>query len=181
MRPIFVGGTLEGWATTVAHQNDIGGIVPGSNSIGSTEIFQEGLRLPPVKFYERGQMNDILERVIRLNVRVPERVLGDLKAQYAASRGLLLRRLPELGFDPIFPVDGAFYAYASTAGLAADSSAFAARMLAEAGVHRIEAGMPAVSPMDAQAIKMIVKKNLPAEIFAFSRCMKCPRPGMTSR
>ncbi len=47
-----------------------------------------------------------------------------------------------------------------------------ATMLAEAGVHRIEAGMPAVSAMDAQAIKIIVKKNLPAEIFAFSRCMK---------
>jgi isopropylmalate/homocitrate/citramalate synthase len=47
-----------------------------------------------------------------------------------------------------------------------------ATMLAEAGVHRIEAGMPAVSPMDAQAIKTLVKKNLPAEIFAFSRCMK---------
>ena len=47
-----------------------------------------------------------------------------------------------------------------------------ATMLAEAGVHRIEAGMPAVSPMDAKAIKAIVKKNLPAEIFAFSRCMK---------
>src|SRR5574341_2649445 len=47
-----------------------------------------------------------------------------------------------------------------------------ATLLAEAGVHRIEAGMPAVSPMDAQAIKLIVKKNLPAEIFAFSRCMK---------
>jgi isopropylmalate/homocitrate/citramalate synthase len=47
-----------------------------------------------------------------------------------------------------------------------------ATMLAEAGVHRIEAGMPAVSSMDAKAIKAIVKKNLPAEIFAFSRCMK---------
>jgi isopropylmalate/homocitrate/citramalate synthase len=47
-----------------------------------------------------------------------------------------------------------------------------ATMLAEAGVHRIEGGMPAVSPADAQAIKTMVKKNLPAEIFAFSRCMK---------
>ncbi len=47
-----------------------------------------------------------------------------------------------------------------------------ATMLAEAGVHRIEAGMPAVSPMDAKAITQIVKKNLPAEIFAFARCMK---------
>jgi len=47
-----------------------------------------------------------------------------------------------------------------------------ATMLAEAGVHRIEAGMPAVSAADAKAIKEIVKRNLPAEIFAFSRCMK---------
>jgi isopropylmalate/homocitrate/citramalate synthase len=46
-----------------------------------------------------------------------------------------------------------------------------ATMLAEAGVHRIEAGMPAVSKYDAQAIKEIVKLKLPAEIFAFSRCM----------
>jgi isopropylmalate/homocitrate/citramalate synthase len=47
-----------------------------------------------------------------------------------------------------------------------------ATMLAEAGVHRIEAGMPAVSPADARAIKEMVKRKLPAEIFAFSRCMK---------
>ena len=47
-----------------------------------------------------------------------------------------------------------------------------ATMLAEAGVHRIEAGMPAVSPADARAIKEMVRRNLPAEIFAFSRCMK---------
>jgi len=47
-----------------------------------------------------------------------------------------------------------------------------ATMLAEAGVHRIEAGMPAVSAMDAKAIRAIVKKGLPAQIFAFSRCMR---------
>ena len=47
-----------------------------------------------------------------------------------------------------------------------------ATMLAEAGVHRIEAGMPAVSPADARAIKEMVRRKLPAEIFAFSRCMK---------
>ena len=44
--------------------------------------------------------------------------------------------------------------------------------LAEAGVHRIEAGMPIVSPSDAEAIKTIVKRNLGPQIFAFSRCMK---------
>lgn len=47
-----------------------------------------------------------------------------------------------------------------------------ATMLAEAGVHRIEAGMPAVSPADAKAVKEMVRRKLPAEIFAFSRCMK---------
>lgn len=60
--------------------------------------------------------------------------LEAIKSGYAQSRRLLLRELPALGLEPIYPVDGAFYAYASTARLAEDSSAFAKRMLAEAGV-----------------------------------------------
>ncbi|MFO1185597.1 MAG: aminotransferase class I/II-fold pyridoxal phosphate-dependent enzyme [Bauldia sp.] len=63
---------------------------------------------------------------------VPELELT--KSLYAQNRTRLLAELPRLGFDPIFPVDGAFYAYASTARLAEDSSEFASRMLSEAGV-----------------------------------------------
>ena len=73
-----------GWATTVAHHSDVGGIVAGSNAIGATEIFQEGLRLPIVKFHERGVVNQALRDVIALNVRTPDKVMGDLQAQIAA-------------------------------------------------------------------------------------------------
>ena len=84
VRPIFIGGRIEGWATTVAHQNDIGGIVPGSNSIGSTEIFQEGLRLPLLKLVDAGRENTAIWDILAANVRVPDKVIGDVKAQVAA-------------------------------------------------------------------------------------------------
>jgi N-methylhydantoinase B len=88
VRPIFIEGVVEGWATTVAHHNDVGGIVPGSNSIGSTEIFQEGLRLPVLKLVQAGVENTSVWDIIAANVRLPDKVLGDIRAQLAAcSRG----------------------------------------------------------------------------------------------
>lgn len=84
--PIFHDGTLEGFATTIAHHADVGGIVAGSNSIGATEIFQEGLRLPFLKLWDAGVENDAILAIVRANVRVPEKVNGDLKAQIAACR-----------------------------------------------------------------------------------------------
>jgi len=84
--PFFHDGVIEGFCVVICHHTDVGGRVPGSNASDSTEIFQEGLRIPVVKLYERGRVNEMLERLIALNVRVPDRVLGDLKAQYAASQ-----------------------------------------------------------------------------------------------
>jgi N-methylhydantoinase B len=84
--PFFHGGSLEGWCVVICHHTDVGGRVPGSNASDSTEIYQEGLRIPPVKLYEAGAMNQTLERLLAINVRVPDRVLGDLRAQYAAAR-----------------------------------------------------------------------------------------------
>ncbi len=84
--PFFHEGVLEGFCVVICHHTDVGGRVPGSNASDSTEIFQEGLRIPVVKLYERGKVNEMLERLIGLNVRVPDRVLGDLRAQYAASQ-----------------------------------------------------------------------------------------------
>ncbi len=52
----------------------------------STEIYQEGLRIPPLKLYDRGVLNKTLETLIKINVRVPDRVWGDLSAQYAAAQ-----------------------------------------------------------------------------------------------
>ncbi len=72
------------WACAVCHHTDVGGRVPGSNASNSTEIYQEGLRIPPLKLYERGQRNETLFALIETNVRVPVKVFGDLRAQLAA-------------------------------------------------------------------------------------------------
>ena len=84
--PIFHDGALQAFAIVIGHQTDMGGRVAGSNASDSTEIYQEGLRIPPVKFYERGTRSRTVARIIEKNVRVPERVLGDLGAQYAACK-----------------------------------------------------------------------------------------------
>jgi len=91
-RPASSGGGGKGrgraellaWAATVCHHTDVGGRVPGSNASDSTEIFQEGLRIPPLKLFDRGIRNDTLYALIERNVRVPVKVFGDLRAQLAA-------------------------------------------------------------------------------------------------
>lgn len=84
VKPIFVRGELEGYACTLVHQIDMGGIAPGSTAVYATEIHQEGLRLPVVKMYERGKPNETLFRILSLNTRMPAKQAGDMRAQIAA-------------------------------------------------------------------------------------------------
>ena len=84
LKPIFVDERLAGFAATVAHHTDLGGIVPGSVAIYATEIQQEGLRLPLLKLYEAGEPVDAVFRIIEANTRSPIEVLGDIRAQIAA-------------------------------------------------------------------------------------------------
>jgi N-methylhydantoinase B len=83
-RPIFHDGTVIAYAATICHHTDVGGRVPGSNASDSTEIYAEGLRIPPLKLYEAGVPNKTLHRIIERNVRLPGRVFGDLRSQLAA-------------------------------------------------------------------------------------------------
>ncbi len=83
-KPIFSEGKRVAFAATICHHTDVGGRVAGSNASDSTEIFQEGLRIPPLKLYERGVRNKTLDRIIEKNVRLPVKVFGDLRAQLAA-------------------------------------------------------------------------------------------------
>jgi N-methylhydantoinase B len=83
-RPLFAEGRVIAYAATICHHTDVGGRVPGSNASDSTEIYAEGLRIPPLKLYERGKPNTTLFRMIDRNVRVPGRVLGDIRSQLAA-------------------------------------------------------------------------------------------------
>src|SRR5271163_2496667 len=87
-QPIFRPGdhadALIAWAGAVCHHTDVGGRVPGSNASDSTEIYQEGLRIPPLKLFDKGARNETLFALIETNVRVPVKVFGDLRAQLAA-------------------------------------------------------------------------------------------------
>lgn len=83
-KPVFVGDTLMGFCCAMTHHTDIGGRVAGGNSSDSTEIYQEGLRIPPLKLYDQGSPNEALMRVIEKAVRVPDKVMGDLLGQVAA-------------------------------------------------------------------------------------------------
>lgn len=84
--PSFADGRLVGFLVVVAHHIDIGGRVPGGSGSDSLEIFEEGLRLPPVKLYAAGVHNVALEEVIRANVRLPDILGGDLAAQVSGCR-----------------------------------------------------------------------------------------------
>ena len=83
-KPVFIEETLVGYVCAMGHHTDIGGRVPGGSATDSTEIYQEGLRIPPLKLFERGVPNETLFRIIEKAVRVPEQVLGDLQGQVAA-------------------------------------------------------------------------------------------------
>ena len=75
-----------GFGCAMSHHVDVGGRVAGGNASDSTEIYQEGLRIPPLKLYEGGIPNQTLFRIIEKAVRVPEKVLGDIAGQMAALR-----------------------------------------------------------------------------------------------
>ncbi len=85
IKPIFAEGGLQAFACALAHHTDVGGLVPGSNSTEAAEIYQEGLCLPALKLYKRGVENPAITAIIARNVRVPDKVLGDLRAQLAAA------------------------------------------------------------------------------------------------
>lgn len=93
IQPIFAEDELLGFAIAVSHHQDVGGRVPGSCAVDSPDVFNEGLRIPPMKLYDRGKGNDTLLRIIEHNVREPRKLMGDLRAQLAAcyvgSQGML--------------------------------------------------------------------------------------------
>jgi N-methylhydantoinase B len=94
-KPIFCDERLIGFATTTAHHGDVGGRLPGSSACDNTEIFQEGIRLPWLRLYDRGAPVEVVFQVLRANVRIPRMTLGDLAAQVAAT-SVAERALQEL-------------------------------------------------------------------------------------
>jgi N-methylhydantoinase B len=84
--PVFMDGTVIGFVACSAHQVDMGGAAPGSQKVhGVTEAFQEGLRILPVRFVREGKIDEDILRIVLGNVRMPDKVRGDLLAQHTAN------------------------------------------------------------------------------------------------
>ncbi len=83
-RPFYRRGKILCWLSNTGHWPDTGGAVPGGFSASATAVEQEGLRLPPVKLFKRGTLDDEIYAIICSNIRVAEQRIGDVKAQAAA-------------------------------------------------------------------------------------------------
>ena len=95
VQPVFFNERPIAISATMTHHQDMGGMSAGSIPTNATEIFQEGLRLPPLKFRDGGKYNETLVAIIRQNVRIPDAVMGDLNAQLAACN-VGARRIAQL-------------------------------------------------------------------------------------
>lgn len=93
--PVYATGRVVAFSVATVHHQDVGGMAPGSIPTNATEIYQEGLRLPPLKYIEAGRVNETLEQVLRYNIRLADTFMGDLNAQLAACN-VGARRLGEL-------------------------------------------------------------------------------------
>ena len=83
-RPFYRGGKLYCWLSNTGHWPDTGGAVPGGFSASATSVEQEGLRLPPVRLFKQGVMDDEIYSIICSNIRVADQRIGDVNAQAAA-------------------------------------------------------------------------------------------------
>jgi N-methylhydantoinase B len=84
--PVFADGEIVAFAGSIAHKADVGGAVPGSTSANATEIYHEGLLLPPIKIADSGIAQTDIERIILANSRQPTLVKGDIHAQIAVTQ-----------------------------------------------------------------------------------------------
>lgn len=102
--PVFSDGELVAICGTLGHHLDIGGMRPGSYAGDAVEIYQEGLRIPPIKLFREGKLNERLFALIAANIRQPETTIGDLRSQTAAleiGRDGILELIGRYGMDAL--------------------------------------------------------------------------------
>jgi N-methylhydantoinase B len=93
--PVFQNGQLIFFPAVREHWSDVGGMVPGSMSGKAVDIYQEGIRIPPIKIMEEGKINEAALELMLANMRVPEERIGDFHAGIAACR-VAERRIAEI-------------------------------------------------------------------------------------
>ena len=104
LEPVFLKGKLIAWVCSGGHTVDIGGRIAGSCACDSTEIYQEGLRIPMVKFYEKGKPSKSVFKLIEANSRLPEMIIGDLESHHAAchtGKARLLDMMDSFGHETL--------------------------------------------------------------------------------
>ncbi len=84
--PVFADGAIVAFSGSIAHKADLGGTVAGSTSANATEMFHEGVLVPPIKIWDAGRALPDIERFILANSRQPELVRGDMQAQIAVTQ-----------------------------------------------------------------------------------------------
>ena len=97
--PVYADGKLVAICGTLDHHLDLGGMRPASYAGDAVEIYQEGLRIPPIKLFNEGVMNERLFALIAANIRQPDQTIGDLRAQAAAL---------EIGRDGVLELVGRY-------------------------------------------------------------------------
>jgi N-methylhydantoinase B len=103
-KPMFVGDELVAFLVIVADHVDVGGRAPGSRAVDSVEVYQEGLRIPPLKLYDRGVSVPAIWDFIDINVRIPRKVIGDLHSSLAAclaAERLLTATIEKFGLTQV--------------------------------------------------------------------------------
>lgn len=114
MRPVFRKGRIVAYTVSITHLPDIGGSGFGSSA---TEIYHEGLRLPILKLYEAGRLNELVVEIIRTNVRVPEQVMGDVMANVSCGEvgcREILAFMDEYGLEDLTALSKAIRGQAET-------------------------------------------------------------------
>src|SRR5699024_7061466 len=84
--PVFSEGELVAFCSTMCHHADVGGSVAGSSPTNATELFHEGILLPPLKLYEKGKENKAITSILSANIRMPNYTLGDLNSQISSNK-----------------------------------------------------------------------------------------------
>jgi len=111
-KPIFQKDEFVGLAAATGHHLDVGGNAPGSMASHSTDVWMEGLLIPPLKLYERGKPNHALHEMIKTNIRVPEKTMGDIRAQIAAvsiGESRIVELLKRYGVEEFYEIVEACY------------------------------------------------------------------------
>jgi N-methylhydantoinase B len=99
-KPIFHSGKLSGFVCTMAHWNEVGGVLGGM----TTDIYSEGLQVPIMKYQKAGVVNQDLVDIIKMNVRIPDKAMGDLRAQITALKAgerRFVELLDRYGREPV--------------------------------------------------------------------------------